>query len=129
MAFKTLTTGIITLTTDTVSADTDDAAGGEAPTGAGSADGWLLPYSAYKGGNILLKFFDPTGGSAVVVLAGDNPPAIRAGLGNLAITLASADVQYVVIDPTRFMQNDGSIMAYSDQTDTRLTVFVLPKGP
>ena len=46
----------------------------------------------------------------VTVLAGDNPPAQRAGLGNLATVLAQNAVKLIgPLESARFIQDDGSL--------------------
>lgn len=43
-------------------------------------------------------------------LAGDNPPALRAGVGNLEVTVpASTGDVLVVLESARFLQSDGTI--------------------
>lgn len=128
MANKTLTTGIITLTLATVSADTTDAAGGEAPTSTGAGNGWALPVSARDADHILLKFVDDGSGCTVVIQAGDNPPAMRKGIGALSFALTAAQVKYVVVETSRHMQDDGTITAYTSDAGTRMTAFILPRG-
>lgn len=60
---------------------------------------------------LLLRIVNTFAGSKVVTIkAGVNPPAVRSGLGDLAITMAAQnDVAYVVIESARFAQADGSI--------------------
>ena len=45
----------------------------------------------------------------VSVLAGDNPPASQAEIGDLTFTVAQGAVKYVVVESGRFMQSDGKI--------------------
>jgi hypothetical protein len=49
--------------------------------------------------------------NALTVRAGDYPPALAAGLGDLAVTLAATTgVQYIgPFESGRFLQNDGSL--------------------
>lgn len=46
----------------------------------------------------------------VAVLAGDQPPALESALGDLSFTVAQNAVAYVVLDSSRFMQSDGTIL-------------------
>lgn len=62
--------------------------------------------------NILLEFINTAEAAdamAVKVLAGDNPPAFRSGLGDLSISVAQNAVRYLVLESARFMQSDGKI--------------------
>ncbi len=46
----------------------------------------------------------------MTVKAGVNPPSVRAGIGDLVITMgAQNDVAYVLLESSRFTQADGSI--------------------
>ncbi len=68
----------------------------------------------------------------VAVLAGDNPPAFRAGLGDLAISLAQNAVKYVVLESARFMQSNGVINVKSTPASTKtqtlaIRAYRLPK--
>ena len=50
--------------------------------------------------------------NVVTVLAGDNPPAGSAGLGNKAFTTIAATTGQVILPPlesARFLQNDGTV--------------------
>lgn len=62
-------------------------------------------------GRLLLRIVNTFAGSKVVtVKAGVNPPAFRAGLGDLAITMAAQnDVAYVLLEAARFAQANGDI--------------------
>lgn len=44
------------------------------------------------------------------VSAGDNPPAFRAGIGDLAVTVAATDgEQMIIVESDRFVQGNGDI--------------------
>lgn len=62
-------------------------------------------------GRLLLRITNTFAGSKVVtVKAGVNPPAFRAGIGDLAITMgAQNDVAYVLLESARFAQANGDI--------------------
>lgn len=125
MAASTVTP--IALTLDTASTSTTDAAGGTANATPG--DGWTCDITGYKANRLLLKFFaDASGESAVTISAGDYPPAARAGLGDISVTLTANQVKYICVEAARVMQSDGTILADSVDAGTRMTVFVLPLG-
>jgi hypothetical protein len=93
------------------------------------AHGWVIAdISAYQGHQILLKFLADSSGDTVVIAAGDNPPAVRAGLGTLSVVLAASEVKYVVIEPSRHMQNDGTITAVCVDAGTMCWCYILPKS-
>ncbi len=112
------------LTLNTATADTDDAAGTVATT---VADGWAIAVSG-PAERYLLKFVADGSGDTVVITAGDSPPAILAGLGNLSITLAASDVKYIVVEGARFLQNDNTIVATCGDTGTKCYAWKMPLG-
>jgi hypothetical protein len=112
------------LTLNTATSDTDDAAGTVATT---PGDGWAITISG-PAERYLLKFVADGSGDTVVITAGDSPPAILAGLGNLSITLAASDVKYIVVEGARFMQNNGTIVATCGDTGTKCYAWKMPLG-
>jgi len=85
--------------------------------------------------NILLEVTNTASAAdtmTVKVLAGDNPPAFRAGLGDLEFTLAQSAVKYLVLECARFMQSDGKINVVFTPASTKIQTakiraFRLPK--
>jgi hypothetical protein len=124
MAVTVITPEVLTLATR--SADLPDASGVVATT---PADGWdIADISAYHATQILLKFLADASGDTVYITAGDNPPAVLAGLGSLAIVLAASDVRYVVVETARHMQDNGKIHAYCADAGTMCWAMILPRG-
>lgn len=110
---------------DTASADLL-AAGTVATT---PADGWVItPAGRQAPGALLFIFEADASGDTVVIQAGDNPPAVRAGLGTKSIVLAANDIRAVWIEPARYMQNDGTILAVCTDAGTRCYVIAPPPG-
>jgi len=61
---------------------------------------------------IVLRFQNTNGSDRVAtILAGDSPPALSAGRGDLAITVpaTSGDIFVGPLESARFMQSDGTI--------------------
>lgn len=60
---------------------------------------------------LLLQITNTSGADKVVtVKAGDNPPAFRAGLGDLEITVpATSGNVWISLESARFVQDDGTI--------------------
>jgi len=80
---------------------------------------------------LLLRIVNTFAGSKVVTIkAGVNPPAFRAGLGDLAITMgAQNDVAYVVLESARFAQADGKInIDVAASMTGSILALRLPKG-
>lgn len=94
------------------------------------ADGWTIsPPAGETFGNQRLVFLvaaDATG-DTITFLAGDRYPAQRADLGNLTVTLAAWDLRLVTIETSRFLQNDGTILATCVDAGTTIDAAMLPK--
>jgi hypothetical protein len=117
----------VDLALNTASADLPDASGTAITTGA---DGFSILVGAsldWPGRKVLFKFTDDGSGDTVTINAGDYPPALTQGLGNLAITLAASDVKYIVLEAARFMQSDGNVTGTSSGTGVLVEAFVLPR--
>lgn len=57
----------------------------------------------------LLLAFTGTASGAAMILAGTNPPAVRAGLGYLPVPVQEGNDTFVVIESARFAQANGDI--------------------
>jgi hypothetical protein len=78
---------------------------------------------------IVLRVKNTFAGSKVVtVKAGDKEPAFRAGLGDLAVTLAQNAVKWIgPLESARFIQNDGTIeVDVASGTTGEITAFQWP---
>ena len=93
--------------------------------GAGTAitDAAANVFSIAAGGRppdrITLYFEADATGDTVTILAGDRPPAQRAGLGNITVVLAASDLRSVTVESARFVQDDGTIRATCTDDGTR----------
>jgi hypothetical protein len=112
------------LVIDTASADIVDGDGTVATT---PADGWVIAAPVGPDVDVILKFLADASGDTVTVVAGDRPPSQRSGLGNLSITLAANDVKYVMVEKSRFLQDDGTILATCTDAGTTCYAFTIPK--
>lgn len=86
-----------------------------------------------KGDNkLLLRFTNTTASTKVwTLVAGDSPPADESGLGNLDVSLTDGSTTpqtaFVVVDTSRFQQNDGTlIVTVASATTGTLTAFQMP---
>lgn len=63
------------------------------------------------------------------VLAGDNPPALRAGQGNLAVTVAFGTERWIgPLESDKYLQDDGAIHFYSSVNSGKVHALKLPRG-
>ena|SRR5690606_7501483 len=79
------------------------------------------PFKARK----LVLRMSSAGAAVVTVAAGDNPPAHGAKYGNLELALDSG-TKWVVLDATRYMQDDGTIRFTTATATASVTAFLLP---
>ena len=132
MATTAITTEL--LTTNTRSADLPFLAGGgtaNAIVATSTTDGWVIsPPSglAFDERLVIILGSDATGGD-VVFKAGDRYPAQRVDLGDLTIVLAASDGRVLNIETSRFLQNDGTIVAIPTTTGLVLTAVMQVKAP
>lgn len=69
-----------------------------------------------------------SGGAAVAtVLAGDNPPAMRAGLGNVAHTVPASDTVAFVVEAARHLQDNGTIRIDIDTNTCQVSFLKIPR--
>ena len=125
------TTAIVpeVLAVNTRSADLPDAGmTGNGIVATTPSDGWVIAAATNAGNDMILKFLADATGDTVTILAGDRPPSQRSGLGNLSIVLAVSDVRFVVIEKSRFLQDDGTILATCTDAGTSCMALQLPKA-
>ena len=65
----------------------------------------------------------------LTVKAGDNPPALAAGQGDLAVTVAFGTTQLIgPFESGRFVQSDGSMLIESSTTTGTITALRIPRN-
>lgn len=65
----------------------------------------------------------------ITVKAGDNPPALAAGQGDLVVTVAFGTTRFIgPFESGRFMQSDGSMMIESETTTGTITALRIPRS-
>lgn len=131
MATTAVTCALLTL--NTLSAKLDPVNGG----GSGNAivattpsDGWVISPPAGQtladARLFLTLFYNAT--ESITIKAGTRYPAQRTDLGDLALAGTSADVKYVCIETSRFLQTDGTIKVTGINASNTLTAVMLPKA-
>ena len=108
------------------SADILETAGLSALT---TSDGWVIdaPISSDAGGVLVIRFWNDATAATLSVEAGANPPAVRAGLGDLEIVLAASDVRYAAVERARFLQAAGTIHLIASDDAVELSAMYLPR--
>lgn len=127
MSVTAITTELLTL--NTRSADLDPVNGGGSGNGIVAttpSDGWVIspPTGLSFGTTLRLTLASDNSGDTVTILAGDRYPAQRADLGNMTVVLAASDVRYIDIETSRFLQDDGTVLATCVDTGTTLTAIM-----
>ncbi|MEU6944289.1 hypothetical protein ABZ957_03440 [Streptomyces sp. NPDC046316] len=65
----------------------------------------------------------------ITVKAGDNPPALAAGQGDLAVSVAFGTTHYIgPFESGRFVQSDGSMMITSSTTTGTIAALKVPRN-
>jgi|TARA_Y100000310_G_scaffold119312_1_gene118049 hypothetical protein len=94
------------------------------------SDGWVI--SPESGGtlgeHLILRLVANGSGDTFTVTQGDRYPAQRVDLGALTLTLAASDVEYVSLETSRFLQNDGTIIITATDSGSVLTAMAVPKA-
>lgn len=97
---------VTTLTANTVSADILTTAEGGTAVSSGN-----VAVIAAKGEtrNLIIGIYGSGGAAVGTVQAGDNPPAMRQGLGTATLTVPASDMLIFCLEGARFCQDDGTI--------------------
>ena len=120
------------LTIDTVSTDFINSGSGSGNNIIGSITvGWVIspPSGEILGDKLFLRLVaDASGTHTIVVKAGDRYPAQRADLGDLTITLDNDDEVFLVLETSRYLKNDGTIIIIPADTGSILTALIMPRA-
>lgn len=79
----------------------------------------------------VLRVKNTDGASAltITVKAGDYPPALAAGQGDLAVSVAFGTTRYIgPFESGRFVQSDGSLMITSSTTTGTIAALKVPRN-
>lgn len=111
---------------NTASGNLTDSSGTAAST---PADGWEIFLGANHNANrVILQFAAGANADTVTVRKGTKPPAERAGLGDITISLSANQTKFIAVEGARVMTGNNSIRATCTQTTTRCRAIGLPKG-
>jgi hypothetical protein len=121
------------LVLNTAGADMPDAGGGvgNGIVATTPADGWVISpptNETFGNGRLFLRLTVDGSGDTFVFLGGDRYPAQRADLGNMSIVLAASDSRMIVIETSRFLQNDGTILVTCADTGSVISASMLPRA-
>lgn len=100
-------------------------------TAINTTNGASIDLAGYKGQTIIVEVKNTAGAAYDVTFkAGDNPPAFRAGLGDLVEEIpATSGDEIFVLETARFMQNDGKIYADFETSMTGyIKAYAMPTG-
>jgi len=129
MAVEPVTCELLTL--NTISSDWAAVGGGtlNGLVATTPADGWEIspPSGEQFDERLMLILYADATGDDFTVKAGDRYPAQRADLGDLTVTLAALDERHLIIETSRFLQNDGTIVVTASDAGSALTALMMPK--
>ena len=115
------------------SADLPDAGGGSGNgiVATTPSDGWVVSPASGEQFDERTWFRVTVNGTGdtVTFKGGDRYPAQRADLGDLAMVLAASDSRFIVVETSRFLQDDGTINVTATDAGTSLTCITNPKAP
>lgn len=83
-----------------------------AGTTADPTNGHVVDLGGFPLESFVFRFTNTNGSDRVAtIVAGDSPPALSAGQGNLAITVpaTSGDMTVAALESARFIQSDGTV--------------------
>lgn len=84
-----------------------------AGTTADTTNDHIVDLAGYPLEEFYFRFTNTNGSDRVAtIVAGDNPPALSSGQGNLDITVpaTSGDLTVAGLESARFLQNDGTVL-------------------
>lgn len=113
----------------TVDALTESTSATPTSTTIDATNSHVIPATAQVGETVL-RINNTTASTKIVTIkAGANPPAVAAGLGDLAISLAQNVTGVVTLDTARFLQADGTVNVdvAASMTGT-IEAYQLPQG-
>lgn len=118
------TVALTTLTAGTVSADLITNAEGGTTVASGNVA--VIDCGGFSG-DVILTFYAASAATATVA-AGDNPPALRQGLGaGSAQTLPAGDVVIMCVEGARHAQDNGTIRVTIGSNDTVVGAYRIPR--
>lgn len=105
-----------TLTMNDVTAD---------PAGTSVSAGNVAVITPGKARKVLVRIVG-TATSTVTVAAGDNPPSHGAKYGDTSALAVGAATKWLVLEPARFLQDDGTYRITVGTASATVTAFRLP---
>lgn len=118
------TVSLTTLTAGTLSGDLITNAEGGTTVSSGNV---AVIDCGGMSGDVIFTFY-ASSAATVTVQAGDNPPALRQGLGaSAALTLPAGDVLLLCVEGARYMQDNGTIRLTIGSNDTVVGAYKIPR--
>lgn len=117
----------ITPVQQTINTGSIDLVGAGTAISSASGNEFAIAAGARHADRITLYFEANGSGDTVTILAGDRPPAQRAGLGTVTLTLAASDVKAITLESARFVQDDGAIRATCTDDGTLCYATITPR--
>lgn len=94
-----------------------------------AADGGVIAMGSNKSRNVVLHINNTAASTGTVnITVGDEPPAFRAGLGSVAVTVAGSTSAFMALEGARHVQSDGNInIDLGTSVSILFSAYVLPE--
>ena len=112
-------------------ASSGDFSSGSVGTSVSAGDVAAVTAPAGDTGRLVFTFYNASGGATVTFAAGDEPPSENSGVVTStsgAKTLTADKPYFVVVEPGKFVQSDGTIRVAVATNTTIVGVYRVPQG-
>ena len=110
-------------------ASSGDFSSGSVGTSVTAGNTAVITAPAGDTGHLVFTFYNASGGATATFVAGDEPPAENAGIGNSSAITLTADKPYFVVVPAgRYVQDNGTIRIDIGSNTTIVGCYRRPTG-
>ena len=131
MATTAIATELLVL--NTAGANLVDAGGGSGNgiVATTPTDGWIISpptNETFGNGRLILRLTVDGSGDTFTIVGGTRYPAQRADLGNMTVVLAASQSKFIVIETSRFLKTDGTILITATDAGSVVMAEMLPRA-
>ena len=93
-------------------------------------DGWVVspPSGQQFDARLMFILYADASTDTFTFVAGDRYPAQRADLGNMTVAMGALDERHIVVETSRFLQDNGTILVTATDAGSALTALMMPKA-
>ena len=131
MATTAIATELLVL--NTAGANLVDAGGGSGNgiVATTPTDGWVISpptNMTFGNGSLVLRITVDGSGDTFTFKAGTRYPAQRADLGDMTVTLTASQSKFIVVETSRFLKSDGTIVVTCTDAGSVMMAEMLPRA-